>query len=195
MIEWVILGIVLAMVALVVYAYNRIITLEMRVKGAWANIDVQLRRIAELVPNLINTVKGSARFEKGTLQAIADAHARLVEAMRGGSVDQRVRAASNFMGVFVPIIYQIPQYPNLKTTEQFKKLLDELTVSIDKIAYARQFYNQAVSDYNQFILQLPWLLVARLMGKQPMPFFEAPEREQIEQMIQRGTLTQNLQNL
>ncbi len=195
MIVWILLGLAVLVVILAIYGYNRIVTLEMRARGAWANIDVQLRRVAELVPNLINTVKGSARFEKGTLQAIAEAHAKLVEAMRGGSVDQKVRAASNFMGVFVPIIYQIPQYPDLKTTEQFKKVLDELTVSMDKIAYARQFYNQAVSDYNQFIMQFPWVILARLLNKRPMPFFQAPEREQIEARLQTGELTRELQNM
>ncbi len=186
---WVLLVIV---VLIVVYGYNRIVQLEMKAEQAWADIDVQLRRIADLVPNLINVLKGSARFEKGTLESIAEAHTKLVDAMRKGNAEQRVKTASEFMGVFMPIVYQIPQYPDLKTTETFKETLMEITHSVDKIAYARQFYNQAVTEYNTFISMIPWNIIAKLMGKDKKPLFEVPEREEITRRLESGELTKGI---
>lgn len=173
---------------LFVYGYNRIVSLEIRVNKAWADVDVQLKRIAELIPNLVNTLKGSANFERSTLEAIADAHARLVSS----SGTDRVDAASKFVAAVYPIIYQIPQYPSLKTTEEYSKLMDELRYSFDKLAYARQFYNQAVQEYNTFIAQLPWNIIAILLTKKPKPYFEIPNREDIEKRLESGTLTSNL---
>ncbi len=192
---WIAIGLVVLVALFVVYAYNRIVVLEMRVNQAWADVDVQLKRVAELIPNLVNTLKGSARFERSTLEAIADAHTRLMEAMRGTDVGKKVESASRFMGVLVPIIYQIPQYPDLKTTKAFRKMMDELTESIDKIAYARQFYNQAVADYNTFISLFPWNVVAGVLGKTPKPFFEVPEREEIMGRLESGELTEGLEKL
>jgi len=195
MLGWIILGIVVLLVLLVIYAYNRMVVLKTRAVQAWADIDVQLQRVAELIPNLVNTLKGAARFEKGTLEAIANAHAKLVDAMRRGNQEEKVKAASNFMGIVMPIIYQIPQYPDLKTTKTFQQLMDELTTSMDKIAYARQFYNQAVADYNTFIQLFPWNIVAAVFHFSPMAFFEMPEREQTIQRLTSGEMTKELENL
>ncbi|NPA86737.1 MAG: LemA family protein, partial [Candidatus Diapherotrites archaeon] len=169
--------------------------LRMRAMQAWADIDVQLQRVAELVPNLVNSLKGSALFEKKTLENIARAHAELVEAMRKGDQEGKVKAASNFMGVLMPIIYQIPQYPQLQTTETFRKLMDELSESMDKIAYARQFYNQAVADYNTFISLFPWNIVASLFNFKPLPFFQMPEREAVIRKLSTGEYTEELTQL
>ena len=184
---WLLL-LLLALVLIFIYGYNRIVSLEVRAERAWADIDVQLKRIAELVPNLINTLKGSASFERSTLESIADAHARLVRA----SGPERVEAASKFIAAVYPIVYQIPQYPDLKTTEEYAKLMDELRYSLDKLSYARQFYNQAVQEYNTFISQFPWNILAALLSKRPRPYFTAPHREEIERRLESGELTAGL---
>jgi len=175
-------------VLLAVYGYNRIVALESRVERAWADVDVQLKRIAELIPNLINALRASAGFEKSTLEAIANAHTHLMEA----SGTQRVEAASKFIAAVYPIVYQVPQYPRLQTTEEYSKLMDELRYSMDKLSYARQFYNQAVQDYNVFIAQLPWNIIAALLSKRPRPYFEVPEREELEKRLESGNITANL---
>ena len=195
LLAWIILGLVILVILLVIYAYNRMVTLRLRANQAWADIDVQLQRVAELIPNLVKTLKGSARFEKGTLEAIANAHAKLVEAMRKGNQEEKVKAASNFMGIVMPIIYQIPQYPDLKTTKAFQQLMDELTTSMDKIAYARQFYNQAVAEYDTFISVFPWNLIASIFHFTPLPFFQMPEREQVVRRLTTGEMTEELENL
>ena len=192
---WIVVGIIVFLIGLVVYAYNTAVILRMRANRAWADIDVQLERVAELIPNLVKTLKGSAHFEKSTLEAIANAHAKLIEAMRHGTQEEKVKAASNFMGVVMPIIYQIPQYPQLQTVKGFQKLMDELTTSMDKIAYARQFYNQAVGEYDTFIQVFPWNIITSFFGFKPLPFFQIPDRESIMARLRSGEMTQELENL
>ena len=168
MLWFLIIGIAIAVILVFIYGYNRIVTLEKNVEQAWADIDVQLERVSELFPNLMNAIKGSARFEKSVLENIAKAHTELIKAMSSKDVEKKVKAANKFLGFFVPIVYQIPQYPDLKTTTSFKELLDKINVAIDKIAYARQFYNQAVKDYNAFVASIPWVL----FRKQQKSYFE-----------------------
>ena len=191
----ILLGIIVFLVWLVIYAYNRATALKITAQGACADIDVQLERVAELIPNLVNTLKASAKFEKGTLEAIANAHAKLIEAMRSGNQENKVKAASSFMGVVMPIVYQVPQYPELKSIPEFSKLMDELTKSMDKISYARQFYNQAVGEYNLFISQFPWKIITSMFGFKPLPFFEMPDREVTLQQLKSGELTKSLEEL
>lgn len=193
MLWFLIIGIVIAVILVFVYGYNRIVTLEKNVEQAWADIDVQLERVSELFPNLMNAIKGSARFEKSVLENIAKAHTELIKAMSSKDVEKKVKAANKFLGFFVPIVYQIPQYPDLKTTTSFKELLDKINVAIDKIAYARQFYNQAVKDYNTFVASIPWVL----FRKQQKPYFELPklERQEITEGLKKGEFTKGLEKV
>ena len=195
---WIIACVIVIAALLFIYGYNKIISLEKRVEQSWADIDVQLTRVNELFPNLINTVKSSAVFEKSVLENIAKAHNELIKTMSSSrSIDEKVKAASKFMGVFVPIVYQIPQYPKLTSTKSFKELMDKISVAIDKIAYARQFYNQAVRDYNTFILSAPWFLIGRMIGKKEKSFFEMPERrrEEVERRLEKGEYTKGLEKI
>ncbi len=175
-------------------AYNNIIKKEQRVKQAWADIDVQLQRAAELLPNLVNTLKGSAKFERSTLQAISEAYSRYVAALKQGGMDEQVREGARFFNVIYPIILQLPQYPELQTVQAFRDVLSDLRNTMDKIAYARQFYNQAVQDYNTYILSFPWNIVAKLFGKKEYTFFniEASERRSIEDKLRSGDFTKGL---
>ncbi|MEM0480892.1 MAG: LemA family protein [Candidatus Aenigmatarchaeota archaeon] len=190
MLLWIILGIIAVIVIAFVLIYNRIVALNRRVDQAFADIDVQLNRINELLPNLINVLKQSAVFEKKVLESIAEAHKELVSAMKSDT-DTKVRAASKFFGVFYPIVYQIPQYPQLQSIKGFQDVMKEITVSIDKLAYARQFYNQAVNDYNVFIESFPGIIVAAILRKKPREFFNLPEteRKEAESKLKSGELT------
>ncbi len=194
MLEVVLILLLVVAVLILVYGYNRIVQLEQRMKKAWSDVDVQLKRIAELIPNLVNTVKGSAAFEKSTLEEIAKAHSELVKNMGTGDIEKEVKAASKFMGVLMPIVYQIPQYPDLKSTQHFQSLMNELTVSIDRLSYARQFYNQTVEEYNTFISQIPWNIIASLMNRKPATYFQVEDasRERIEKSLEEGSITGDL---
>lgn len=192
MILYLIIGIVVLLVIIFIVIYNRIVTLGRRVDEAFSQIDVQLTRISELIPNLINILKQSAVFERNTLERIAHAHVELVSSMKDAKdSDSKVRAANKFFGVFYPIVYQIPQYPQLQSIKGFQDVMKELTVSMDKIAYARQFYNQAVRDYNVFIESFPPVILAKLLGKQAREFFklEEAERKEITSKLKSGELT------
>ncbi|MEM5830285.1 MAG: LemA family protein [Candidatus Aenigmatarchaeota archaeon] len=191
--------VIVAIVAIIVaiffiYMYNRIITLEKGIDKAWREIDIQLQRIAELLPNLINLLKGQANFEKSVLLGISDAYAKIAEAMRVPSQDEKVRRVSAAFTALVPIIYQLPNYPQLQSIQGFSKVMDELRVSIDKIAYSRQFYNDAVTTYNIFISTFPGIIVAKLMNRKERPLFELEERKRAEitSRLESGAFTADL---
>lgn len=186
--------IVVSIILLWIYGYNRIIALDRRADQAWSDIDVQLQRIAELLPNLINILKGQANFERDTLTKIADAYGKIVEAMRTPAIGERSSKASVALGVLYPIIYQLPQFPQLQSVQGFNKVMDELKVSMDKIAYSRQFYNQAVTEYNTFILSFPWMMIAKSMNKKERSLFNLPEirREEIGRMLTSGDFTKEI---
>lgn len=197
MIIYIILGIGIIFAILCIYGYNRIINLEKRVDRAWSDIDVHLQRIAELLPNLINILKGQANFERETLTKIADAYGKLVEAMKSTSTSDKASKASAAVGVLFPIIYQLPQFPQLQSVQGFNKVMDEIKVSIDKIAYSRQFYNQAVTDFNTFISIFPWMIIAKGMGKKEKSLFQLPEtrREEIGRALASGEFTKEITKL
>lgn len=189
MILWIIVALAIIAIAFI-YVYNRIVTLSRRVDQAFADIDVQLNRISELLPNLLNVLKQSAVFEKKVLENIAEAHKELVGAMKSDA-NTKVKAASKFFGVFYPIVYQIPQYPQLQSIKGFQDVMKEITVSIDKLTYARQFYNQAVNDYNVYIETFPGIIVAKIIGKKSREFFNLPEteRREAEEKLKSGKAT------
>ncbi|MEM5820716.1 MAG: LemA family protein [Candidatus Aenigmatarchaeota archaeon] len=177
-----------------IVTYNKIVRMERNIDKAWREIDIQLQRIAEQLPNLINILKGQAGFEKDVLTRISDAYARIAEAMRAPPTKENVGKVSSALGILMPIIYQLPQYPQLQSIQAFSKVMDELRVSIDKIAYSRQFYNDAVTEYNIFINSFPWLIVARMLGKSDKPLFEIGEekRREITTKLETGAFTADL---
>ncbi|MEM4040151.1 MAG: LemA family protein [Thermoplasmata archaeon] len=194
----IIVGVVVAGVGILfVYGYNRIVALEKRVEQSWADIDVHLKALAEKVPNLINVLKSQANFEQKTLIQISESYGKLMSALRGGDFDRKVKSASEFFGVFMPIVFQLPQFPQLQSNQTFRDLFNEIKISIDKVTYARQFYNQAVQEYNVTILSIPWIIIAKLMNKKEKPYFMLGEekRKEIESKLESGDLTQGLSNI
>lgn len=107
-------------------------------------------------------------------------------------MQDKVQVSSNFFGAIYPIILQLPNYPQLQSIPGFSNLMHEITVAIDKITYARQYYNQAVEDYNVFISKFPWVIVAKIFGKKPHVYFEYKRREETLYRLESGDFTQSL---
>ncbi|MDP9236158.1 MAG: LemA family protein [Chloroflexota bacterium] len=171
--------IVIIVVALVVGLmvagiYNGLVRSRLRVKAAWSEIDVQLKRRAALIPNLVETVKGYAAHERGTLEAVTEARSRLQQA---GTPGQAAEANNMLTQTLRSLFAVAEQYPDLKANQNFLELQRELSDTEDKVAYARQFYNTNVLSYNGKTQTFPSAVLANMFGFQPAEFFEANEQE------------------
>lgn len=170
---WVIIVIVAVIVLLVIYIYNSLIRLRVRVKNAWAQIDVQLKRRYDLIPNLVNAVKGYMKHEKGVLEEVTKARTSLMS----GSIDKRAKASNQITEALKSIFAVAENYPQLKASENFKQLQEELSGTESKIAYSRQFYNDSVMSYNESLQVFPKNLFAKMFGFKQEAFFGADEKE------------------
>jgi len=171
---WILLIILLFLiiVGIPVYYYNKIIRLENRIDNAWAQIDVQLKRRADLIPNLVKTVKGYMEHERTVLENVTKARTALMKA----KTPQENMDANNQLTAALKTLFAVAEnYPNLKANENFLQLQDELTHTEDKIAYARQHYNDSVLAFNNAIETFPGNTFARLMGKKEKEMLQIPE--------------------
>jgi LemA protein len=155
--------------------YNRIVSLVQRRKSSFSDIEVQLKLRYDLVPNLIETVKGYAAHEKGVFEKVTEARAT---AMRGGSLSDRVKAEGALSGAMMNLMAVAENYPQLKADVNFQNLQAELSDIENKIAAARRFFNNATSEYNISIQQFPAVFIARMMGFKEEIFFEVDAAEQ-----------------
>jgi LemA protein len=164
------------LILLVVIVYNRLITLKVRTAEAWAQIDVQLKLRADLVPNLVETVKGYAAHEKTTLENVIKARAAVAE---GGAAGPAKTAEANNMltGALKSLFAVTENYPELKANQNFIMLQTELSGIEAKIAYARQFYNENVMAYNQYQTAMPGVFFAGMFGHKNSEFFAAQEED------------------
>lgn len=151
--------------------YNRIQTMDEQVNAAGSQISVQLQRRADLVPNLVETVRGFARQEQAVFGAVADARARLGGAVQGGNLAQMAEANQNLTGALGRLLAIAEAYPELKSNENFRALQDQLEGTENRISTARQDYNDAVRDYNAYIRRFPQVLTAKLLGKGARDYF------------------------
>jgi LemA protein len=167
------LVIVIAVVALLalglVLIYNRLIRLRYRTENAWAQVDVQLRRRYDLIPNLVETVKGYAAHERQTFDAVTEARAA---AQRAQGVEDQARAENALTGAIGRLFAVAEQYPQLRATENFQALQAQLADTEQKIAVARQVYNDTVQTYDTAVETVPTNLVAGLFSFRRKPFFE-----------------------
>jgi len=166
----IILGAVGLLLLIFIAIYNRLVVLRNRVDNAWAQIDVQLKRRADLVPNLVETVKGYVAHERGTLEAVTQARAAVV---KGGSVAEQARANNMLTEALRSVFAVAEAYPELKANQNFLLLQEELSGIENKIAYARQFYNDSVLTFNQTTQLFPSNIVAGMFGFRPREYFEA----------------------
>jgi len=166
--------IVVVVALLVVGIYNTLINLRNRVDNAWHQIDVQLRRRYDLIPNLVETVKGYAAHERETFERVTEARARCVA---GGSVREQGQAENVLTGALRQLFAVAENYPELKANQNFLMLQEELAGTEGKIAYSRQFYNDSVMTLNAAIQLFPNNLEAHQFGFQPRDYFEIEEAE------------------
>jgi len=168
---WIVLAVVVVLVLWAVLAYNSLVRLRNEADQGWANIDVQLKRRADLIPNLVETVKGYATHERGTLDAVVKARAAAVAARDAGPA-QRAAVEGELTQVLSRLLVVAEAYPDLKANQNFLALQEELTGTESKIAYARQFYNDQVMRLNTLIASFPSNVLAGLFHFTPREFFD-----------------------
>jgi LemA protein len=169
---WIALGIVGVLLLYGILVFNQLVRHRNRVENSWSGIDVQLRRRYDLIPNLIESVKGYATHERELFEQVTEARTRAIEA---GSVTDQAQAETEITRSLGRLLAVAEAYPQLRANENFLALQEELTATESKIAFARQFYNDQVMRYNTLIEQFPSLLVARLGGFRQREFFETEE--------------------
>jgi len=169
--------VIVALVLFIIYAFNRLVTLRNRIKNAWAQIDVQLKRRYDLIPNLVETVKGYAKHERETLQNVTEARTRAVGA---GTVKDQGAAENQLTGALKTLFAVAENYPDLKANQNFLMLQEELAGTEGKIAYARQFYNDNVMQYNILREKFPTNIIAGSFGFGLKDMFEIEIPEERE---------------
>lgn len=169
MIGLAILLVLVLAVLLLAGTYNRLVGLRQRANQAFADIDVQLQQRHDLIPNLVETVKGYAAHEKGTLEAVTNARAAAASA---GTVEQKVQAENALSGALRQLFAVAEAYPDLKANQNFLSLQSELADIENKLAAARRFFNNAVAEYNAAIQQFPAALIAGATGFSERTFFD-----------------------
>lgn len=171
---WIILGVVVLLGIFVWVTYNSLVTLRVRVEEAWSDISVQLKRRLDLIPNLIETVKGYAKHESGVFQAVTEARANVINA---NGVKETAAAENQFEGALKSLFAVAESYPDLKANENFLELQRELVDTEDKIQGARRFYNSGVTSLNTKIQTFPANVVAGMFGFKNRDFFEVEASE------------------
>lgn len=174
-VSWLLIGtiafVTVVFILIFVYYYNRIRVLSNRIEEAWAQIDVQLKRRYDLVPNLVETVKGYAKHEREIFEKVIEARERMIH----GSREERMEASNTLTETLRTLFAIAEAYPDLKASENFKLLQEQLEGIENKIAYARQYYNSSVLAYNILITTIPGRWFAA--GRQKQTFLEIPEEE------------------
>ena len=174
---WVLIGLGVLLVLWGIMVFNRIVRLENRIDNAWGQIDVQLKRRADLIPNLIETVKGYKDFEKDVLESVTQARAGLMQARDAGDRQGAMRQEGFLEQALGKLFAVAEAYPDLKANQNFLQLQDELTHTENKVAFARQAYNDAVLAFNNAVEVFPGLVVAGMMGKKEREMFEVSEAD------------------
>lgn len=176
---YIIVGVVVILIILFIVTYNRLVRLRNQVKNAWAQIDVQLKRRHDLIPNLIETVKGYMKYERETLEAITKARNLAQQAASSGPA-VRAKAEAELSSALGRLLAVVENYPDLKANQNFLALQEELTSTENKISFSRQYYNDSVLSYNNRTQMFPSNMVASMTGFKASEFFEvsvAGERE------------------
>lgn len=173
-ITWIILGVLVLLVLYVWSLYNGLISMRMSIDEAWSQIDVQLKRRADLIPNLVETVKGYAKHEKTVFADVTKARTAMMSA---SNLASKAKASDALSGALGKLFAIAENYPQLKANDEFLQLQKELSDTEDKVAYSRQYYNSTVMDYNTKILVFPNSLLAGPFGFTKRDFFGASDTE------------------
>ncbi len=171
---WIVIGIVVVLALFLWVTYNSLITLKVRVDEAWSDITIQLKRRADLIPNLVNTVKGYATHEKGVFEEVTEARSAVINA----SSPKDAAKADNMLTDALKSVFAVAEaYPDLKASQNFSELQQELVDTEDKIQGARRFYNAGVRDLNTKIQLFPNNIFAGMLGFKEREFFDVDESE------------------
>jgi len=176
---WIILGIIVILLLIFWGTYNGLVRLRNQVKNAWAQIDVQLKRRHDLIPNLVETVKGYMTHERGTLEAVTQAR-NLAQQGANLPPGERSKLETDLSSALSRLLVVVEQYPNLKANQNFLALQEELTSTENKISFSRQFYNDSVLNYNNKTQMFPSNVVAGMTGFKAEQFFQTTAPEERE---------------
>lgn len=171
---WIILAIVVVLVLIIISMYNNLVRLRQKVKNAWSQMDVQLQRRFDLIPNLVETVKGYMDHEETVLTKVTELRTSWANAT---TVSKKAELDSELSGALKTIMAVSENYPDLKSSKNFTELQEELRSTEDKIAYARQFYNDSVTMYNTKLETIPTNIVASMFNFKQEELFEAVSEE------------------
>jgi len=177
---WIVIGVILGVIILAAVVvggtfaskWNQLVTMDTDIKAKWAQVDNQLQRRNDLIPNLVETVKGFAGQEKSIMESIANARAKMAG---GGSVQDRIAASNELSSALGRLLVVVENYPQLKSNVTFNRLMDELAGTENRLSVERKRYNDSVQVYNTTIRQFPSNLIASVLGFKEHPFFEVPE--------------------
>lgn len=158
----------------IILIYNSLVRLRVQIKNAWSQIEVQLKRRYDLIPNLVNAVKGYMKYEQDTLTRVMEARAKAVSA---NSVAEKARAEGELSGLLSRLFALVENYPELKANQNVLNLQEQLTTTENQIAFARQYYNDSVMRYNTKIQMFPSNIIANMFNFTASEFFEAPAAE------------------
>jgi LemA protein len=167
---WILIGVVVLVAIVFVFGYNRLVRLRNEVDTGWANIEVQLQRRADLIPNLVEAVRGYAAHERGVFDEVTRARAALQQAGTPGAAAEANDGLSAALGRLFAVA---EAYPDLQASENFLQLQEDLTDTEDKISAARRYYNSTVMHFNTAVQSIPWLLIALPLGFRLREFFSA----------------------
>src|ERR1700687_2139760 len=183
---WIVGGIVLLVILWFFFTYNGLVAARNRTQEAWSEIDVELKRRHDLIPNLVSTVQGYVGHERGTLEAVTNARAAAVTAGATGD-PAKIGAAENMLSQSLRSLFAVTEnYPDLKAISAFTNLQETLTATEDKIEFSRRFYNGNVRDYNIKLQTLPTSLIAGALGFKPFGFFQADEADRAVPQVNFG---------
>src|SRR5438309_8209401 len=186
---WVIVGVIVVLIlAWLVFTYNGLIAARNRTQEAWSEIDVELKRRHDLIPNLVNTVQGYIGHERGTLEAVTNARANAVAAGATGD-PQKIGQAENMLTQSLRSLFAVSEnYPDLKAITAFTNLQETLTATEDKLEFSRRFYNGNVRDYNTRLQTFPNSLIAGPFGFKSFGFFQAADTDRAVPQVSFGNL-------
>src|ERR1700674_2425887 len=183
---WIVIAIVVLVLLWLVFTYNGLVTARNRTQEAWSEIDVELKRRHDLIPNLVQTVQGYMGHERGTLEAVTNARAGAVAAGATGD-PTKIGAAENMLSQSLRSLFAVSEnYPDLKAISAFTNLQEQLTATEDKIEFSRRFYNGNVRDYNSKLQTLPTSLLAGALGFKAFGFFQADEGDRAVPQVNFG---------
>ena len=175
MVVWIVLIILVLLIVIFITAYNSLVRLNQRANEAWSDITVQLKRRSDLIPNLVESVKGYASHEKTVFEDVANARAAVLSAQGPAEAG---KAENQFQSTLKSLFAVAEAYPQLRATENFQKLQDELTDTEDKIQASRRFYNGVARDFNTRRKTFPTNMLANLFGYQDKEFYDVPEDQE-----------------